>query len=229
MAHFHLSAVEAIGAGAAPQLVLTGPGGIDLKVTTGLPSDYANGTGLLLNPSDHTTYVLFTTPPHPGTYHLTTLPGSAAIRWVNFSRPLPPAAVSVRVTPARCQERLRWRIAPQPGQSVVLIDRGASSQHTLATTDSAAGTLTFTPDPGAGGPRSIIAAVNELGTPRAELTVARYTAPTGSGPITGLRARRRSKTTIAATWNPVCAASSTTSRSAAALRSRSRAPLAPRS
>ena len=47
--------------------------------------------------------------------------------------------------------------------------------------------------------------VMQQGTPRAEIVVARYGSPTGTGRITGLKARRKgNKTTVS--WKPVCAA-----------------------
>ncbi len=87
----------------------------------------------------------------------------------------------------------------------MFVDRGPKSQRTLKTTSAATGSLTLTPQTAAAGAHKIVAMVMQQGTPRAEIVVARYGSPTGTGRITGLKAHRKgSKTTVS--WKPVCAA-----------------------
>ncbi len=201
----HVSAVSVHGAGSAPQLQVTGPGGLNLKVTKAAPIATGAAAVLWLNPADDRTYILFRGTPKRGTYHLIPLAGSAAIRWVDFSKPLPPPSVKGKLSAVGCQQRLTWKLRTLPGQKVVFVDRGASSQRTLKTTNAAKGSVTFSPQAAAPGAHKLVAMVLQQGTLRKEIVLARYGSPTGTGRVTGLHARRKgSKTTIA--WRPVCAA-----------------------
>ena len=201
----HVTAVAIRGGGAAPQLQVTGPGGLNLKVTKSSPVATGRAAVLVLSPSENRTYILFRGTPKRGVYHLSPLHGSAAIRWVDFSQPLPPASVKAKLRAVGCQQRLTWKLRKLPGQKVVFVDRGPESQRTLKTTSAATGSLSLTPQTAAAGAHKIVAMVMQQGTPRAEIVVARYGSPTGTGRITGLKARRKgNKTTVS--WKPVCAA-----------------------
>ena len=201
----HVTAVAVRGGGAAPQLQVTGPGGLRLTVTKASPVATGPAAVLVLSPSENRTYILFRRTPKRGTYHLIPRPGSAAIRWVDFSQPLPPVSVKGKLHQVGCRQKLIWKLRRLPRQTVTFVDRGTSSSKTLKTTSASSGSVTFTPQTAAAGAHKIVAMVSQQGTPRAEVVVARYGAPTGTGHVTGLKARRKSgKTTV--TWSPVCAA-----------------------
>jgi hypothetical protein len=201
----HVTAVSVHGRGAAPQLHLTGPGGVNLKVTKAHPTATDGAAVLTMNPSDNRTYILFRHSPARGVYHLIPLAGSSAIRFVDFSQPLPPASVKAKLRAVGCQQHLTWKLRRLPGQKVVFVDRGAASQRTLKSTNAATGSLAFSPQTATSGAHKIVAMVMQQGTLRREIVVARYTSPTGTGRVTGLRARRKgNKTTVS--WKPVCTA-----------------------
>jgi hypothetical protein len=201
-AHSHVAAVSVHGATGPPQLLLTGPGGLHLKVTKASPTAFGSAAGMVMNSSDDRTYILFTHAPAPGVYHLKPLPGSPAIRWVDFSQPLPPVSVHGKLRSKGCQQQLRWNARPEPGQTITIVDRSGNSQIPLATSSGSGGKLTFTPNPAATSAQQIVAVVSQQGTPRAEVVLARFKAPNGPGRVTRLRAHHSK-----ISWSPVCAAS----------------------
>jgi hypothetical protein len=200
--HSHVAAVAVHGATGAPQLSLKGPGGLHLKVTKASPNAFGPSAGMVMDVSDDRTYILFLRTPARGVYHLTPLPGSSPIRWVDFSQPLPPVSVHGKLRSMGCKEQLRWSARTEPGQTITLLDRSGNSQIPLATSSGSSGKLTFTPNPAATSAQQIIAEVTEQGTQRAEVVLAHLQAPNGTGRVTRLRAHH---STIS--WSPVCAAS----------------------
>lgn len=203
--HAHVSEVAIRGAGAAPQVAVTGPGGLSLSVTTAAPYDISSGAGLVMNPSDHTTYLLLARPAR-GRYSVTPLAGSATVAGLRFARRLAPVRVGVRVATAGCRRVLSWRLRPEPGQRVSFYASGRGGDEALLTTAAAHGRRVFTPHYGDGS-QQVVALVLQQGTPRARVVLARFRAPSGIGRVARLRARRTgSKVTLR--WAPVCGASS---------------------
>ncbi len=201
----NVSEVAIRGIGAAPQVRVTGPGGLSLSVTSASPYDIAAGAGLVMNPDDHTTYLLLTHPRH-GRYAVTPLAGSAAVVGVQFARRLAPVDVSARVTPDGCRRVLNWRDRTEPGQRVSFYASGHGGDEALLTTTAPRGRRAFAPRYGDGS-QQVVALVLQQGTPRARLVVARFQAPNGTGQVGRVRARRAgSRETLH--WAPVCGASS---------------------
>jgi len=198
-----LSEVAIRGAGGAPEVTVSGPRGLSLSATNAGPYDVARGAGLVMNPDDRTTYLLLAHAAR-GTYTVSAAAGSPAVVALRFARRLPPARVNARIASAGCRRVLKWRLRPEPGQRVVFETTGRSGEHTLLTTAAARGRRVFTPDYG-GGAQQLVAFVAQQGTPRAQLTVASFSAPGGTTRVAGLRARR-SGTRATLRWAPVCGA-----------------------
>ncbi len=203
-ARSHLSAVALRGTVSAPQVGLTGPGGLTLRVTDSANTDFGSRAGLVLNPSDRTTYILFAHP-RVGVYRITALPGSSPITAMRFSSPLAPPKVHATLRPVGCRQQLAWRLREEPAQSVTFQEQGDKTARQLLSTDAASGKLAFTPFPGSPA-REILALIRQQGTPRGQLIVARYRAATGTSNVSGLRARRSGEK-VMLHWLPVCAAS----------------------
>lgn len=170
------------GIGSAPQVVVRGPDGFAL-------TSPADGTGindarvlLYSDPADQTTYVTITAPAG-GRWSIEQGPSSSTILDVRSAHGLPQPQVSgkvKRVTGGRSARRtLTWRLRPIPGQNVQFVERGAfGSRPIIRAVVKATGSVAFTPAPGRGGVRRILAVVSQGGMPRAELIVATFTAPT---------------------------------------------------
>ncbi len=172
------------GAGGAPTLALSGPGGAQLGETS---SDHGvagrTGTGshsslLLITPepnSDRTRVSI--TDPEPGTWTLTPLPGSPQISKVEYANGLPPAKITTTVSGAGKARTLHYRVRPREGQTVTFVERGPDVLHVLGKTTAKHGTIRFTPAPGPGGHRKIEALIALSGVPHPAIAVGAYTVP----------------------------------------------------
>lgn len=203
----HVDAVAVRGRGAPPAVRLDGPNGLTAQVAPGQSAFSSDAVTMIENPDDATTYVYLNHSPS-GTYTLTPLAGSAPITALDFAEPLPDPSVRATVSRAGCAQRLRWKLTSIPGQTVTFSESGSDGQQVLTSTNGASGSLTFTPRVGADAARTIVASVDQLGTPRGTFTLARYTAPTGLPPDrpSGLSAKRAGSRVLVS-WAPVCAAS----------------------
>ncbi|MEA2311219.1 MAG: hypothetical protein QOE28_1187 [Solirubrobacteraceae bacterium] len=190
------------GQGGAPDVALSGPGGF--RITTPLVPGGAPGDArhiLLQDEEDDTTYVALR---HPrGSWSLETMAGSAPIRGVQTANTLAPPKVTARVAGRGASRTLTWRLRRLPGQRVRFVEDGPDVKRVLKTTSSAKGRVRFRPAFGSGGPRSVVAIVDQNGMPRDSITVARYTAPRPPKPQRPrrLRASRRGSTLVVS-WRP---------------------------
>ncbi len=169
------------GAGGAPDVTITGPGGI--RAST------AGGTRALAKPfaiyrvtQQDTTYVAIIHPP-AGDYTITANPGSPAISRVLHAEGIQPS-VRARVVRRRGRLRLLFAVKPEPGQRVAFFEQGQGVYRRIASSTAAHGSLTLTPAPGPGGHRQILAEIFEDGAPvllrpgaPATVVVAAYRAP----------------------------------------------------
>src|SRR5690606_6489035 len=117
--------------------------------------------------------------PARGTWTLRARPGSPAIAGLAVARQVTPASVArARVTgKGRGKRVLAYRARIGAGQSITFVERGRSGTRVIGTARTGARRLTFTPGPGAGGRREIVALIAQDGLVRREAVVARYTAP----------------------------------------------------
>lgn len=203
-----VSAVAIAGSGAAPTVAVTGPGGLRLEIPAGAEADVSSPASLVK--LARTTYILFAHD-QPGRYRIVPLAGSAPIRSVKFSAILPPPAVSAHVKSVGCKRVLSWKLRPEPGQRVVFIEHGGEGSKAIAATNARSGSRSFGPLVGAKPANEIVAHIEQQGTPRATLVLARFAAPTGTEAVARLHGKvsikkhgKHTTETLALAWKPVC-------------------------
>jgi len=193
-------------AGGAPSVILTAPNGRRLIV------DQASGlrrAGRLVGGRAPTLdqTVLAVTHPLPGTYTITPLPGSVAITGLETAAMLPPLHVTGRVSGSGENRVLHYSIVPRPGQRVTLLERGLLVNRALKTiVGGGSGTLRFTPAPGPGGRRQIIAQTTLNGLPSPSVTIARFTAPSPPRLVIKRIVARRKGTRLLVSWSATAGA-----------------------
>ncbi|HET8978912.1 MAG TPA: hypothetical protein VFN87_12185 [Solirubrobacteraceae bacterium] len=170
----HVALVEFAvqGAGAPPKVTLSGPHAERLSTPADLSGVNDRQFMLIQDPTTNTTHVAIR---HPaaGTWTITPQPGSVPVTSIGRALGLPAPKLTGRIS---CQARcvLRYRLKPIAGQRVVLSEVGAGATRQIATITRPTGTVRFAPEPGDGGIRQIVADVLQNGSPRAQLTVARF-------------------------------------------------------
>lgn len=182
------------GAGAAPSVTITGPGG-ETVTSSAAPGGTALGTAGILSRSeaDATSYAALPGPA-AGQWQVTANPGSAAVTQIEQARSLPRPKVRVRVERGHGRKRsLHYTLRPIDGQVVRFFERGRFGAKLIGKAKGRRGKLAFSAADGPRGKRSIEAQVQSFGLPRAVLAVGSYRAP---GPIVparprGLRLKRR--------------------------------------
>lgn len=170
------------GAGGVPDVDLIGPTGEPVAPQVVYPD------------ADTGRRYLAVTAPAPGRWTVRPRPGSPAITELAVARQVAPARVArARVTGAGHRPRtLTYRAVIGDDQSIVFAERGRAGTRVIGTARPGAHRLRFTPGPGAGGRREIVALIAQGGLVRVEPVVARYTAPPPRrvGKATGLRLSR---------------------------------------
>ncbi len=197
--------VRIVGTTAPPQVTLRGPGGQAIQTPAfGQPGVVNNSFVVLQDPQTNTTYVAIN---HAtGSWTLAPTAGSSPISSIQSASKLPPVKITAKVTRVAHSSRyaLHYRLAPLPRQVVTFSESGPQTHSVLGTATAPTGTLRFTPAPGKGGRRKIVALVTQNGMPRKQLTVATYTAPappTLAAPA-ALTAKLRSGV-VTLRWHPV--------------------------
>jgi uncharacterized delta-60 repeat protein len=192
------------GAGAAPAVTITGPGGIDLQTNAdGAPAKSANAL-LLQDPATDTTYAILAGP-KAGKWLIT--PQSTALTAIHAASVLPAPKVTAHVTGSGSHRVLSYTDTPLPGQSIRFIEGKGSFASQIGSTTQAKGAIRFIPAAGPGGRRAITAEVKEGMTVRKRIVVAHYTAPADTGPSrpTGLRIARHGDA-LQVRWHPAAGA-----------------------
>lgn len=189
------------GVGAAPGVVVTGPGGLAINH----PGPPAAPTvqpkfKIVPVPTELLTYVRLEKPA-AGTYTVTPAPGTA-IAGVSLGRGLPEPSVTGSVKRGKGRTRvLSYRVRPITGQRVRFIEQSGSVRNMLALAKGTKGTLAFRPADGPAGRRTIFALVESDGMPRAMLKVATFVAPPRARPGKPRRVRlHRAGTRLLVTW-----------------------------
>lgn len=159
------------GASAAPQVTLTGPGGLSIAATDGASR---TATGLVVpDQATDTTYLVLNRSP-AGTYALTA--ANTAITSVSVASSLPPVSVKVQTRALRNgRRRLTYSQQTAPGQHLELFEQGSrGNDRLLLSTTRAHGQLIYTPRVGLGATRTIRAITVANSLPRATQTLAPY-------------------------------------------------------
>jgi hypothetical protein len=215
VAHHGMRLLAVHGAGGAPSLTVTGPGG--LRLISG-PTGTRTARGIIIIDNTHaTTFVLL---PGGRAARYTITSSDRTILGVGEADSLPPVRLRVSSHPAHGGRRvLTWSQQTVPGQRLELFEQGAGGTgRLLLTTATARGHLTYTPQLGIGPKRSVLAVTLERGMPRVRQIVARYRViDSPPGKVRGLMAkgrRLRWRATSRATHYMVAFATPGASRSA---------------
>lgn len=181
------------GVGGVPSITVIGPRGQAVTPTATFADDQS------------ATLFVAVSKPAPGTYTLQAAPGTPAIGEVAVSRQVAPAAiVRARVTGrGRAPRTLTYRARIGANQSIAFAERFRAGTRLIGTARAGTRRLRFTPGPGPGGRRDIVALVSQNGLVRSERIVARFSAPPPArvGRARGLRVRRAGRNLVA-TWRP---------------------------
>lgn len=185
------------GEGGVPDVDLIGPSGAPVTPDAATP-DATSGT-LYLGLAKGI----------PGRWTVRVRAGGPPIADLAVSREVtPPSVTGVRVTGRGRARVLRYRAKVADGQAITFVERGRAGTRVLGTARAGARTLAFTPAPGPGGTRRIVALLAQDELVREEVAVARYTAPP---PLRAARPAalrvRRSGTRAIVTWRPGAVAS----------------------
>jgi hypothetical protein len=170
------SVLELKGVTGAPLVTLTGPHGQHVSVPTGSVRPLmVPGFMVLQDPADKTTWIAVQR--GGGRWRIALEPGSSAIASIRDSGLLPDPRITGRVSGKGGRRTLKWHLRPIAGQRVVFWEKGRDVAKVIGSTSATRGSLRFKPANGYGRVRTIEAQVFSYGHQRAEVKIARYTAP----------------------------------------------------
>ena len=198
--------VQLNGAGGAPKVIVTGPGGQSLSLSAdgltqagalvGLRADEFGATYIGL---DHA---------RPGTYTITPLSGSVPLGTLSSTKPGYDTNFTGRLTGSGSRLTLHYDARkPGGGQRVSFYEDGSGVMHELGTSTGGHGTIHLTPAAGVRGERTIVARATVDGSPIQDQTIARFHfAGTPKAGRPGRVTNRRNGTTVSVTWSAVAGA-----------------------
>jgi uncharacterized delta-60 repeat protein len=163
------------GSGAPPQVLVTGPGGVQLaSAANGAPVKTSDGL-IVQDPTTDATYVVLAMP--KAGHWLITPQGTSTISSISTAGVLPPPRVTAHVAGKDLKRVLDYKLTPITGQSVRFLETAKNFSHVLGTVTKDNGSVRFTPAPGPSGRRTIVAQVMQGISIRRELKVASYVVP----------------------------------------------------
>lgn len=191
--------VKLVGVGGAPAVTVRAPNGEVINSTPDVLEHGPKLSVLQLERADSTW--IGVNKPEPGAYIITLKPGSPAVRRMeqtNFSAGRITASVKRRGR----KRVLRYTVGGEPGQTVRFYETARTVRRLLKTVKRGSGKVTFTPAPGPGGKRRVVAEIEVEGLPAEERAVATFRAVTPkAGAVRRVRARRRAKGRLGVTWS----------------------------
>jgi hypothetical protein len=194
-------------------VTVTGPAArrIVPRHANSLRGDLGRDGGVYYSPLAHETVVIIRRPAS-GTWHVSSRTGAITSLEVLDGLPKPHVTASLAATAAAAggamTHVLTYRLRAIPGQRVTFIEHGPSGDRTLGSTTRTTGRLRFTSASGPGGVRTIEALVDENGTPRDMIIVARYRAAAARALAAPAKlVLRRRGSSLVASWRPVASAS----------------------
>ena len=197
--------VKGVG-GTAPALTISGPHGEQFSE----PAGGGRSGNIIIWPEPKLGYTwIEIAHPEAGNWTLTPAPGAPAIAEVDTQQILPRAAIKASVGGHGRRRTLTYKVLPSAGQKVTFAERAGRVFRVLGTAHGSRGKLSFTPAPGPGGRRKIIALVSLSGAPKPEMVVGGYTAPSPptAGAVHHLSLQRRGNT-LRVSWQAATNASS---------------------
>ena len=190
------------GIGGAPKVLVQGPGGARLE----LGGDGFKRSGTLAGVRGDSFKATYVGVSHgaPGTYTITTLPGSVPLGRLLETRPGYDTNFTGKVTGGGSQFTLAYDARkPGGGQVVTFYEEGKNVLHQLGTSKGGPGTIRFTPAPGVAGPRTIVAHATVDGVPIQDQTIAKFTfAGTRPAAEPAKVSVKRAGGTLVVTWAP---------------------------
>ena len=169
-------AFNVLGRGGLPPAVsIRGPGGAAAQTNSDFSPVMGSKFLIMQIPSQSRTFIEIRDPA-AGSWTVTPDAGSGQVIGWQQGDPLPPVRIHASVSGRGSARRLSWQMPSVRGQRVTFVERGPRILHRLATVRAGRGARPFTPAPGAGGRRTVIAEVEQNGLPRRELFVTSYRA-----------------------------------------------------
>jgi hypothetical protein len=167
--------VKLSGQGGAPQVQVTAPGGEAISTTS---NNFVNGNHLVLlrQPEGNRTYIGVKNGP-VGKYTVTTLNGSPGISGLAETRKGYDKPVRGSVTGKGRRRTLHYNASPLAHKKVTFFESGPGTYARIGAAKKGKGEIPFTPAPGPGGRRQIVAVVLIDGVPAPQQVIARYKAP----------------------------------------------------
>jgi hypothetical protein len=150
------------GDGGAPDVTITGPGGV--RASNSGSSPVISGPFVIYPvPVENTTYIGILKPPG-GRYRITANPGSFAITQLLQADGVSPS-VRAHVAVRRGRFVLVYRVRRAVGQEVTFFEQAGQVYRAIGSSSARSGRIAFTPGPGPAGTRQIVAEITENGTP----------------------------------------------------------------
>jgi hypothetical protein len=182
--------VRLTGAGGAPNVTLISPTGQRITPVADPNAKGAPAYSLTI-PSQSQTYV-GVLKPAAGTWTVETVPGSPEITELAGAKLVPPPTVSGKLGGKGVARTLSYSTTVGNGLTTTFFEQGATGMKQLGVAKTARGTLRFSPGPGPGGKRTVVAVVERDGVPRLRKVLGTYTAPAPArlGRVTGVKVKR---------------------------------------
>jgi concanavalin A-like lectin/glucanase superfamily protein len=193
--------VRLLGAGGAPNVEVRGPDGE--TVSTATRTYVTSRTLAILRQDAGKVTWIGVNHGKPGRYTITLLPGSPRITGIAGTRP-GSREIKATVTGSASRRTLRYLIASPGGERVAFFERAGTTFHLLGTARSRRGVIHFTPAPGRGGSREIVAQIQVDGVAAPDRTVGHYraSATVKTGNPRSLVVKRR-RTALLISWRRV--------------------------
>jgi hypothetical protein len=187
--------LDLTGVGGPPSVELVGPSG-QVTATAGINVKGAKIVAIQ-SPTHAETFVGIRAP-QPGVWTVRPASGSPAIASLSTAQVLTPPTVKASVSGSGAVRKLRYSVrGAVAGTKVSFAEKGKEGIRLIGRANRSRGALRFTPSPGAGGIRSVIAVVTQDGYTRAQPVVAHFRAPALRRPGTvGSVSLRRKGTTL---------------------------------
>ncbi len=167
------------GPGHAPGVTVTGPQGERLELTPQHP--YVKNDRFYAGIGENGTTFVVVAKPSAGRWTIAPN-GDVPVTGVRQADGLPAPRVHAAVKGSGPKRSFAWSLAPRAGQTVEFAEIGKDVKAAITATARARGVLRFTPAPGPGGRRTIVAKVLQDGVPRKVITVGSYVAPAMARP-----------------------------------------------
>jgi hypothetical protein len=180
--------VRVRGSTDAPMVTLNGPHGERLVTPTTGNTFFDKRFALLRQPETKTTYIGIKHP-SAGTWTVTTQAGSSPITELVSANGLAPPQISARVRRGGTADILAYHAKPEPGQAVTFFEQGPATWRVIGRATAPSGHLRFTPGPGPGGVRKVVALISHHGIVTKRLQLSSFVAPSPALPGTPAHVR----------------------------------------